>query len=158
MIGVSKPRLKTSTLPSDGVSKQQGVTDLSDSVRDTSHRDGTLGPSPRQQPVAICFQDEVMPVGDACREDGTLKEASEMVWLNSPSDENSRLEPNKKRSRSLSSELEYPDSPSKSANIRSKHKHDESGRDSEEDKSRRAKVSEYHAVDCQPLTLFEAIE
>jgi len=99
-----------------------------------------------------------MPVGDACREDGTLKEASEMVWLNSPSDENSRLEPNKKRSRSLSSELEYPDSPSESANIRSKRKHDESGWDSEEDKSRRAKVSEYHAVDCQPLTLFEAIE
>jgi len=46
------------------------------------------------------------------------------------------LEPNKKWSRSLSSELEYPDSPSESANIRSKRKHDESGWDSEEDKSR----------------------
>ena len=28
------------------------------------------------------------PVGEACNADGTLKEANEIVWLNSPSDEN----------------------------------------------------------------------
>ena len=29
-----------------------------------------------------------MPEGDACRPDGTLKDASEMEWLHSPSDLN----------------------------------------------------------------------
>jgi hypothetical protein len=32
-------------------------------------------------------KDTTKPDGDACREDGTLKEADEMVWPNSPSDE-----------------------------------------------------------------------
>ena len=32
------------------------------------------------------FKDTSMPDGDACREDGTLKDASEMEWPNSPSE------------------------------------------------------------------------
>ena len=33
------------------------------------------------------FKDVTMPDGDACRPDGTLKDASEIQWLNSPSEE-----------------------------------------------------------------------
>jgi hypothetical protein len=32
--------------------------------------------------------DTSKPVGDACREDGTLKDASEMEWPNSPTEYN----------------------------------------------------------------------
>jgi hypothetical protein len=34
------------------------------------------------------FKDTTKPDGDACRPDGTLKNASEISWLNSPSDDN----------------------------------------------------------------------
>jgi hypothetical protein len=37
------------------------------------------------------FKDGTMPDGDACRPDGTLKDASEMEWLNSPSEETRNL-------------------------------------------------------------------
>lgn len=32
------------------------------------------------------FKDSSKPDGDACRDDGTLKDASELEWPNSPSD------------------------------------------------------------------------
>jgi hypothetical protein len=32
------------------------------------------------------LKDPTKPGGDACREDGTLKDATEMIWLNSPSE------------------------------------------------------------------------
>lgn len=32
-------------------------------------------------------QDTTKPIGEACNADGTLKHASEIDWLNSPSDE-----------------------------------------------------------------------
>ena len=47
------------------------------------------------------FKDPSCEDGDACREDGTLKDASEMEWLNSPSD----IQKSKKRE-----ELELSDS------------------------------------------------
>ena len=34
------------------------------------------------------YKDYSKPDGDACRDDGTLKDASEMEWPNSPSDSN----------------------------------------------------------------------
>jgi hypothetical protein len=34
------------------------------------------------------FKDASKPDGDACREDGTLKDASEMDWPDSPSEPN----------------------------------------------------------------------
>jgi hypothetical protein len=34
--------------------------------------------------------DTSKPVGDACRDDGTLKDAKEMDWLNSPTENNRR--------------------------------------------------------------------
>ena len=37
------------------------------------------------------FKDGMMPDGDACRPDGTLKDASEMEWPNSPSEETRNL-------------------------------------------------------------------
>jgi hypothetical protein len=37
------------------------------------------------------FKDVMMPDGDACRPDGTLKDASEMEWPNSPSEETRNL-------------------------------------------------------------------
>jgi hypothetical protein len=109
VIGITKPLQETSTLPSDEVLKLQTVTHTSDSVKDASRKDGTCRPSGSQQ--LIYLQDESMPVGDACREDGTLKEASEIMWLNSPSEENRCSKPNKKRSQSRPNDLEYPDSP-----------------------------------------------
>ncbi len=140
MKGVPKTQLLgTSIVPSGSVSKGQEDTVMSD-PGDASHKNGNS--SGRQDsPAAIHMQ---MPVGDACREDGTLKDASEMVWLNSPSDENSHLEANEKRSKSHSSELEWPDSPSEAAKIRRKRKRDdynESESNSEDDKPHRAKVS-----------------
>jgi hypothetical protein len=32
------------------------------------------------------LRDVTKPVGDACRDDGTLKDADEMVWPNSPTE------------------------------------------------------------------------
>jgi hypothetical protein len=46
---------------------------------------GTLGYTEK------IFKDGTMPDGDACRPDGTLKDASEMEWLNSPSEANLNL-------------------------------------------------------------------
>jgi hypothetical protein len=37
------------------------------------------------------IMDTSKPVGDACREDGTLKDASEMDWPNSPTEQNRAL-------------------------------------------------------------------
>jgi hypothetical protein len=34
----------------------------------------------------VFFKDSSKPDGDACRDDGTLKDASELEWPNSPSD------------------------------------------------------------------------
>jgi hypothetical protein len=143
VIGGPKPQLVISTVPSEGVVSQQEATDTSDAIWDTPSNNGTPGPSVRQQPAAI-----QIPVGDACREDGTLKDASEMEWLHSPSDERSQLEPNEKWGQSPSSELKYPDSPSEPASVRSLSKqrrhHDEL--DSEDERPHRAKVSEQHAT------------
>jgi hypothetical protein len=130
-----KTRLETSsaaTAPSEGVSKWQGNVTLEDASR--AHG----SPRARHQRKAS------IPVGEACREDGTLKDASEITWLNSPSDENRPLESNEKRSPNSSSELEWPDSPSEAANVRSKRKrgHDEPALNSEDDQPYRAKVSE----------------
>jgi hypothetical protein len=36
------------------------------------------------------LMDTSKPVGDACRDDGTLKDAKEMDWLNSPTENNRR--------------------------------------------------------------------
>ena len=43
------------------------------------------------------LHDATKPIGDACNADGTLKDASEIDWLHSPSDENSSFS---KRTRS----------------------------------------------------------
>jgi len=83
-------------------------------VRNTFPKNSSPGPSARQQPAMIHSQKVLIPVGDACREDGTFKDANKMmVWLNSSSDENSHLEPNEKWGQSLG--LEFPDSPSEPA-------------------------------------------
>ena len=105
---------------------------------------GTPGPSARQQPAATHFEEGLIPFGDACREDGTLKDASEMVWLNSPSDEHNQSKPNENWGQSPSSELRYPDSPSETATVRSlsKRRKHHGGSDSEDDKPHRAKVSD----------------
>lgn len=71
------------------------------------------------------------PVGDACRKDGTLKDASEIEWFNSPTEYN--------RSLLEDSYLEFPSSPSKSG-TKGKRKRVESN-DSESDERPRAKVS-----------------
>jgi hypothetical protein len=146
VIGGPKPRLtiNTTVAVSEGALKQKKVTDTLDPVSDTSRKNGSPGPSVRQQPVAIRSQKESIPVGDACREDGTLKDASEMVWLNSPSDEYSQLEPNEKWGQSPLSRLEFPDSPSEPASecSLSKRAHHTSGSNSEDDRPHQAKVSE----------------
>jgi len=49
-------------------------------------------------------------VGDAVRDDGTLKDASEMEWQNSPTDEN--FKPQWGNWGGELSELEFSDSPS----------------------------------------------
>ena len=102
-------------------------------------KNSSPGPS-AQQPAVIHSQKVSIPVGDACREDGTFKDANEMVWLHSPSDENSQLEPNEKWGQSPG--LEFPDSPSEPASERSlsKRMHHTSG--SEDDRPHKAKVSE----------------
>lgn len=46
--------------------------------------DGLSGANEQRQTY---LQDIAMPHGDACRDNGTLKDAHEMTWLNSPSDE-----------------------------------------------------------------------
>lgn len=68
--------------------------------------------------------DTSKPLGDACRDDGTLKDASEMVWPNSPTDDNQReliddqfeynRALNEDQFRDNGSELEFPTSESKS--------------------------------------------
>lgn len=147
MIGGPKPRLaiNTAVAVSQDVLGHHEVTDALDRVRDTYYRmDGSPGPSVRQQPVAICSPKELIPVGDACREDGTLKDASEMVWVNSPSDENSQLEPNATWGQKPSSEIDFPDSLSNPASERSlsKRTHHTSGSNSEDKGAHQAKVSE----------------
>jgi hypothetical protein len=37
-------------------------------------------------PERKIYREATKPVGDACREDGTLKDADEMVWPNSPTE------------------------------------------------------------------------
>ena len=37
-------------------------------------------------PEGKIYRDTTKPVGDACHEDGTLKDADEMVWPNSPTE------------------------------------------------------------------------
>jgi hypothetical protein len=147
VIGGPKPRLaiNTTVAVSESVLKQKEVTDTFVPVWDTSRKDGSPGPSMRQQPAMINSQKEsIVPVGDACREDGTLKDASEITWLNSPSDEFSHLEPNEKWGQSPSGELEFPDSPSEPASERnlSKRAHHTSGSNSEDERPNQAKVSE----------------
>ena len=53
--------------------------DNADRREEGSSTVGTLGDTER------IFQDRNMPDGDACRPDRTLKDASEMEWLHSPS-------------------------------------------------------------------------
>lgn len=69
--------------------------------------------------------DTSKPVGDACREDGTLKDASEMEWPNSPT-ELTWHGPNSP------TELEWPNSPTEDQSSRS---------ESEPDEAPKAKVS-----------------
>jgi hypothetical protein len=58
--------------------------------------------------------DTSKPVGDACREDGTLKEASEMEWPDSPTGYNSALlSQYEDQFENKGSELEFPSSPSR---------------------------------------------
>ena len=136
MIDGPKTRLEISsaaTAPSEGVSKRQGNVTL----EDVSRAHGS--PRARDQCKAS------IPVGEACREDRTLKDASKITWLNSPSDENRPLESNEKQSPDRLSELEWPHSPSEAANIRSKRKRDgldEPALNSEDDQPYRTKVSE----------------
>ena len=57
------------------------------------------------------FKDPSKPDGDACREDGTLKDASEMEWPNSPSEtdfrDDTNLDGNSRRETSVDSALSY---------------------------------------------------
>jgi hypothetical protein len=39
------------------------------------------------EPEKTYFKDTGKPDGEACREDGTLKDVDELVWPDSPSDE-----------------------------------------------------------------------
>jgi hypothetical protein len=57
--------------------------------------------------------DTTKPDGDACREDGTLKDVCEMEWVHSPSDEynHSLATQHEGCSSEKRSELEYRDSP-----------------------------------------------
>ena len=43
------------------------------------------------------FKDASKPDGDACRDDGTLKDADEMEWPNSPSEQQSFVLPEKRK-------------------------------------------------------------
>ena len=45
--------------------------------------------------------DTTKPIGEACNTDGTLKDASEIDWLNSPSDEMPQAPALLKRTRSV---------------------------------------------------------
>jgi hypothetical protein len=80
--------------------------------------------------------------GDALREDGTLKEASKMEWLHSPSDGYNRdLVFNHDED-----ELEWPTSPSAQSTYDSGNKRKRqqfTGSGSEDDEDPKAKVSEY---------------
>lgn len=38
----------------------------------------------------LVYADPTKPLGEACNDDGTLKDAKDMVWLNSPSDEKTK--------------------------------------------------------------------
>jgi hypothetical protein len=92
VIGGPKPWLAINTAVAvSDMLKQQEVTDTLVPVRNTFPKNGSPGPSARQQPAVIHSQKVSIPVGDACREDGTFKDANEMVWLNSPSDEIMRI-------------------------------------------------------------------
>ena len=60
------------------------------------------------------LMDTSKPVGDACREDGTLKEASEMEWPDSPTGYNSALlSQYEDQFKNRGSRLEFPSSPSR---------------------------------------------
>jgi hypothetical protein len=72
------------------------------------------------------FKDATMPDGDACRPDGTLKEASEMVWPDSPSEQNLP---------------EGPDLSEDGYNLKRSLPHDEEESDSESDGQPKTKVS-----------------
>ena len=48
--------------------------DLSDKLLDINEKGKTY------------LRDATKPIGDACRDDGTLKDADEMVWPNSPTE------------------------------------------------------------------------
>ena len=56
--------------------------------------------------------DTSKPVGDACREDGTLKDAGEMEWPDSPTGYNQSLLSQRSPFDDNGSELEWPISPS----------------------------------------------
>jgi len=147
VIGGPKPRLaiNTALAVSQDLLGQHEVTDALDHVRGTYYRmDDSPGPSVRQRLAAIHSPKELIPVGDACHEDGTLKDASEMVWINSPSDEISQLEPNATWSQKPSSEIDFPDSPSNPGSERSlsKRAYHTSGSSSEDEGADQAKVSE----------------
>ena len=75
--------------------------------------------------------------GDALREDGTLKDASEMEWLHSPSDGYNRDLVNQDED-----ELEWPTSPSAPSTYDSGNKRNRNGSGSEDDEVPKAKVSE----------------
>ena len=49
-------------------------------------------------------QDTTKPFGEACNADGTLKDATEISWLNSPSDETRPTPSFSKRARSVDAE------------------------------------------------------
>lgn len=69
IIGISNILLKGIPKAQDGSSKK-----ISDEFQDTNDKGKTY------------LRDTTKPVGDACREDGTLKDADEMVWPNSPTE------------------------------------------------------------------------
>ena len=89
--------------------------------------------------------------GDALREDGTLKDASEMEWLHSPSDENKHSLVSQHEDGTLNdaSELEWPNSPSEYNRSRNKRKRkdrgleldESSGSEDSDEEVPRAKVS-----------------
>ena len=60
----------------EGVTKAPGVSskNISNKLLDTNEK---------EKPY---LRDAAKPVGDACRDDGTLKDANEIDWLNSPSE------------------------------------------------------------------------
>lgn len=54
-------------------------------------------------------QDATKPIGEACNADGTLKEAREINWLDSPSDETPPSLPFSKRVRSEDLDPKFAD-------------------------------------------------